>query len=121
MARTPAMPLPTTTRRGLIVYPARDAHALLHAARDLVGIARRRLRKPDERERRARALGELRLRFALAEDAFHREMHVAGAREPRQQRMVLEHHAALGPGPRDLLVVEEEESRGRPEEARHEV
>ena len=50
---------------------------------------------------RVRAL-QLGLRLARAEHALDREVDVVEAREPRQQRMVLEHDAALRARARDL-------------------
>src|SRR5437773_4443131 len=44
----------------------------------------------------------------LSEDALDGQVDVLEAREPRQQRMVLEHDAAVGPGTVDVLVGEQD-------------
>nr|GEU28124.1 hypothetical protein [Tanacetum cinerariifolium] len=74
---------------------AGDAHPLLHAARDFVRALRFRRRQPHQCQSGHGALAQLRFRFRLAEHAFDAEMDVFVAGEPRQQRMVLEHHRAL--------------------------
>ena len=58
------------------------------------------------------------LRLARAEHALDGEVHVVEAGEPRQQRMVLEHDAALGTRARDLAAGAEQDAGRRREEAR---
>ena len=66
----------------------------------------------DELERGGGALVQLRLRFGRAEHALHREVHVFERREPGQQRMVLEHHAAVRARPGDMALGEDERAVG---------
>ena len=66
---------------GLHRQRARDAHALLHAAGDLLGILRGRVRRGRTSASALRVRScELRLRLAAAEDALDREVHVARRR-----------------------------------------
>jgi len=98
---------------------AGDAHALLHAAGDLVRELVLGVREAHQLEGRVRARLQLGLR--LAEHALHRQVDVAEAGEPRQQRVVLEHHAAVRPRAVDVLVGEQDGARASLQESRHQV
>src|SRR4030095_9588179 len=61
------------------------------------------------------------VRFALAEHSFHRQMHVAEAREPWQERVILEDDAAIRAWPRDLPAGAQQEAVGGFEQSAHEI
>jgi hypothetical protein len=84
---------------GLHRQRAGDAHALLHAAADLVRALVRR-GQAHQVQRGQRALLQLRLALGGAEHPLHRQVDVVQAAQPGQQRVVLEHHAAVGAGAR---------------------
>ena len=90
---------------GLHRQRARDADALLHAARDLVraACARRGVMPTSSSAAWVRAFSCALLSVA-AEHALDREIDVLEAGQPGQQRMVLEHHAALRARAGDLAV-----------------
>ena len=100
---------------------ARERHALLHAARQLAGLHRARLRQAHERERLLDALTDLRPRHRALPQA---EGDVLGDRHVRKQRIGLEHHAEAA-SPRglagDVAAVEDDTARVRRHEARDDV
>jgi hypothetical protein len=71
----------------------------------------------DEVQRGSRAGAQLRLAFVGAKDAFHRQVDVLGAGQPRQQRVVLEDHAAFRAGRGNLAAVAQQHPAGRLEQA----
>ena len=81
---------------------AGDAHALLHAAGDLVPAScPRRASGPPAPAPPAQRSRSCALLSRVAEHALHRQVHVVEAAQPGQQRVVLEHHAAVrARGPR---------------------
>jgi hypothetical protein len=101
---------------GLHRQGAGDADALLHAARDLRGQPVERVRHVHELEVAQHPLAPLRRRLAVAEHLVDRQRDVLPHREPRQQRMVLEHDGAVGTGRVDLATVEDHAAAGRPEQ-----
>ena len=101
---------------GLDRERARDADALLHAAGDLVRIPVLGVRQPDEIQRIVGAPFQV-----VLEDAFDGQIDISKAGQPGQQRVVLEHHAAVGPGAVDVLAGEQHRARGRLEQARDQV
>ena len=98
-----------------------DADALLHAARDLVRPLGGGVAHVDELERGQRARLQLLLRIGLCEHPLDRDVDVLEAREPGQQRVVLEHDAALGARRSDLAVVAQEDAARRQRQAGDEV
>ena len=99
----------------------RDAHALLHAARDLRRLLVARLRHAHELEIAQRPFVTLRLGHRAAEDLVHGQAHVLVDAEPRQQRVILEHDGAIGPGLDDLAIVDEDVARRRRRQPRDDV
>src|SRR5438270_123962 len=96
---------------------AGDADALLHTARDFMRQLVLGVRQADQRQRIMRPLLLRGTRLGGAEYALHREMHVAEAAEPRQQRMILEHDTAIGPRPDDLATGAQQKARRGLDEA----
>ena len=84
---------------------ARERGALLHAAGELRGIAVLETLQPDQIDERLRALLALRARQPLPLEAVE---NVGAHRLPREQREMLEHDAAVGPGPGDRLAVDQD-------------
>ena len=95
--------------------------ALLHAARNLVRVLVLGVREPDEREHLVRAALQIGPGLARAEHALDGEVDVVEAREPRQQRVVLEDHAALRTRPRDLPAGAKQNAAARGKQAGHQV
>ena len=79
--------------------------ALLHAAGDLPRTLVQRVSHLHAVEVVLDPLFALGLAHGVTEHLIHRQRHVVEAGQPRQQRMVLEHHRALGPRPGDFAVV----------------
>ena len=84
---------------------AGDAHALLHAARQLIDHVLVEVLQADEREIAHGDLMPLRLRHALQLQA---EFGVVDHVEPRQQRVLLEHDAAIRARSRDRFAAEQQ-------------
>jgi len=83
---------------------AGDPHALLHAAGQLVHFVMLEAGQPHEGKVVEPGLFALLLRGALQPQT---EADVVENVEPRQQRMLLEHHAAIPPGTLDRAAVEQ--------------
>ena len=89
-------------------------HALLHAARQLVGIVVLEAGKADHRDEMRRAF----LGLAPADiEAFQPVEDVVEHGPPRQQRGVLEHHGAVRPRLRYLPAVDQDAAGGRGDQA----
>ncbi len=95
-----------------------DPHPLLHAARQLARVRVLEAAQPDQVEVGAR--GALALDTT---DAAHlqAELHVAEDGLPREERVLLEDHAAVGAGAGDARAVHDHAPSGGPHEARHRV
>src|SRR5438477_9020418 len=78
-------------------------------------------REPDERERFVRPAPEIGAMLLAAKDAFDGQVDIAEAREPRQQRMVLEHDRAIGARARNLTLSADQHAFSRLEQARHQI
>jgi hypothetical protein len=61
-------------------------------------------------QRVQRALFKLCFAFGLTEDALDREMNILETGQPRQQRMILKHHAAIRSRPRNFAPRTEQDS-----------
>ena len=89
---------------------AGDRDALAHAARELVGRVVGELGEPDDAEQLLHPLARWALRMPTHSSpnaTFSRD------RAPRVEAVGLEHHAAVGPGTDDRLVVDLDRARGR--------
>jgi hypothetical protein len=86
-----------------------DADALLHAAGQPVWILVLELQQAGEAEERARRGLPAVLALALHLES---ELDVAAHRLPGKQRVLLEHHAAIGARPVDRLAVDRDRSAG---------
>jgi hypothetical protein len=75
----------------------------------------------DQRQRLHGALAQLRLRFGLAEHALDAQVDVLVAGQPRQQRVVLEHHRALRRRPGDFAISAQQHAVGRFQQAGDQV
>src|SRR5262250_2745550 len=100
--------------RGLIGEHARDGHPLFHAARELARILLLVLGEPDQGEIAAGHRASLRPGQALDHGA---ELHVLDGGAPGKERVLLEHHPAVGPGLGHLVAVHEDVAGGRLDEA----
>ena len=94
----------------------REAHALLHPAGKLEHRAGLEPLEADERQAVARGGAALRLCDAAQ---FEAEGGVVDHVEPRQQGVLLEHHAAVGAGAGDGGAVEADLPLGGADEPRH--
>src|SRR5215831_6044419 len=87
---------------------ARKVHALLHAARELVGIMMLEAGKADHLDEMRRAL----LGLARADvEALQSIADIVEHRPPRQQRGILEHDRAVGPRLRHHAAVDQDAAR----------
>ena len=87
----------------------RDGHALFHTAGEFVGVRFGELIQAHEVE----PLQRRGIRFPGGFAAgLQPEHHVALDREPREQRVTLKHHPAVGSRPLDLLTVQEDLAAG---------
>jgi hypothetical protein len=93
---------------------ASDRHPLLHAAREVFGVAVGELREPHRLEVLVRTLPALRLRHPLEAETV---LQVLAHREPAEGGIGLEDHAAVAADARDRLAVEEDLARGGGQEA----
>jgi hypothetical protein len=103
--------------RGFHCQRAGNAHALLHGAGDLVRALGRSVGHAHEFQRGPRTLAQMGRRLLVAEDTLHRQVHVVQATQPGQQRVVLEHQAAVRAGPIQFAVVQQRHAgsgRGQP-------
>jgi hypothetical protein len=89
---------------------AREGGALLHAAGQHLRVVRLEAAQPDALDVVGRDAVLLGLRHALLPQA---EADVLLHGQPGKQRVGLEHHAAVRPGPRDRLAVEQHAPGGR--------
>src|SRR5215470_6260425 len=93
---------------------ARKVHALLHAARELVGIMMLEAGKADHLDEMRRAL----LGLARADvEALQSVADIVQHRPPRQQRGILEHDRAVGPRLRHHAAVDQDAARARGNQA----
>ena len=103
---------------GVVGEHARDGDALLHAARELVRVAIGRALEPDQLHELVRDLVDL----AARQPALARaEADVLAHRHPGEQRIVLEHHAAVAAGGCDALAVDEDLAGARLLKARNDA
>ena len=123
MLRVCASSAPNGSSISSIGRPARerlrDRDALLHAARELARVAVCEAFEADEARcaRRRIRSRSARVHAALLEP----ECDVAGDRQPREQRIALEHDAAFRPGAADRRAFEQQLARARRQEAADEV
>jgi hypothetical protein len=88
---------------------ARDRGALLHAARQLLRVVLLEARQPDLGDE---AVGHLELMRARQAALAQPEADVVEHGQPGEERVALEHHAAVGPGAVDAPAVEQHLARG---------
>ncbi|WDT78402.1 MAG: hypothetical protein MPW14_14445 [Candidatus Manganitrophus sp.] len=89
-----------------------DADALLHAAGDLGRTLLRRLRQADQVQRAMAATRAFcSLRLICRKPASTASGTLSSAGQPRQQRVVLEHHAAVGAGPVNLVPLQDNDAQ----------
>ena len=98
-----------------------DTNTLLHATGDFVRQLELGVREADKRQRIMRALRLHRARLRGTKYALDRKMHVAETGEPRQQRVVLKHDAAIGTGAGDLAPGAQQQPGGRFEKSGDEI
>src|SRR6185436_8053057 len=79
------------------------------------------MRKANELERIIRAFLERRLVVGLTENALHGKIDVPEAGEPRQQRVVLEHHCTVRTWTSDLAPAGDQCAAGRFQQTSHKV
>src|SRR5262249_12219179 len=96
--------------RWIVGESARDRGALLHAARELLGMVVLETDEPDAVHPFVHDLGSLRRRHAFLAQA---EGDVVGDAEPGEQRVRLEHHAAVGAGCAHRVTIKQDLAGGR--------
>ena len=96
--------------RGIVAKSARDRRALLHAARKLLRPMIFEAFQPDKIDIR----GDDLVALALAHAALAQtEADVFGDRQPRKQRVGLEHHATIWTGPGDGVAIQQHAAGAR--------
>ncbi len=96
----------------------RQRRALLHAARELLGKVVGKALEPDLGQEAVRDVELLLARHAAFAQT---EAHVVQHREPGEQRVALEHHAAVGARAADALAVEQHLAGGLMVQPRHDA
>ncbi|MNT34582.1 hypothetical protein D3C72_1705760 [compost metagenome] len=99
----------------------RDPHALLHAAGDFPRQLVLGGQQAHQVQRGARALDQLGALFLGPEHALDGQVHILETVQPRQQRMVLEHHRAVRAGAGDLALGAQQHAAGGPSQAGDQV
>ena len=99
---------------GIVGKRAGDRRALLHAARELLRPVVLKAGQADPMDESIGDLAAIRLGYPALAQA---ERDVFAHRQPREQRVRLKHHAAIGAGSRDLLPVQHDAAAGRPVKA----
>ena len=97
---------------------SRDRHTLLHATRELFRIGIGEPLEAHLLDQRAREVAALGTSDALE---LRPELDVPAHAHPRVEGVRLEHHAAVGARPIDRMPIDEHLTRGRLDEARHDV
>ena len=103
---------------GVVGERAGDGDALLHPARELARVGAGELGEAHLLEQRVGDPPPLVLRDVLERRP---ELDVLAHAQPREQRVALEDHPAVGPRPLHRAIAELDRPRGRADEARHDV
>src|SRR5437899_470507 len=96
---------------GIVGERAGDRRALLHAAGELLRPVIPKAGQADPMDESIGDLAAVRLGYPALAQA---ERDVFAHRQPREQRVRLKHHAAIGAGSRDLVPVQDDAAAGRP-------